>query len=181
MHLRGPPSFSSSPRPVLPAGFCLCAFLFLVWRARTVSSTYSTHAEHLLRDWHEHTESLSCCRDSLLFNPFYQWRKPSDYCHQYPNTLLFLPSFLSLRNKKSLTPIPLQLQSHFSTWNFLKAVSTYNFTFFNFFFFLPHCTGRWDLSSWQGIKPAPSALEAWCLNHWAAREVPIFSFFPLIL
>ena len=24
-----------------------------------------------------------------------------------------------------------------------------------------------------GIKPAPPAVEAWTLNHWTAREVPI--------
>lgn len=24
-----------------------------------------------------------------------------------------------------------------------------------------------------GIKPMPSALEMWCLNHWSIREVPL--------
>ena len=27
-----------------------------------------------------------------------------------------------------------------------------------------------------GIEPAPPAVEAWNLNHWIAREVPIFFF-----
>ena len=30
---------------------------------------------------------------------------------------------------------------------------------------------------WLGIEPAPTALEAWSLNHWTTREVPIFNFF----
>lgn len=47
-----PPAFSSSsPRPVLNARFCLCAFLFLIWRARTVSSAYSTPTRWALIPW----------------------------------------------------------------------------------------------------------------------------------
>ena len=26
-----------------------------------------------------------------------------------------------------------------------------------------------------GIKPMPPVLEAWSLNHWTTREVPVFS------
>ena len=29
----------------------------------------------------------------------------------------------------------------------------------------------WDLSSPTGIQRSPQAVEAWSLNHWAAREV----------
>ena len=31
----------------------------------------------------------------------------------------------------------------------------------------------WDHSSWQRIEPVFPALEAWSLNHWTAREVPL--------
>ena len=29
------------------------------------------------------------------------------------------------------------------------------------------------LVPWSGIEPAPPAVEAWSLNHWTAREVPV--------
>ena len=32
-----------------------------------------------------------------------------------------------------------------------------------------------------GIKPVPPAVEAWSLNHWTTREVPIMKFFFLII
>ena len=33
----------------------------------------------------------------------------------------------------------------------------------------------WDLSSPRpGIEPVPPELEAWSLNHWTTREVPVF-------
>ena len=32
--------------------------------------------------------------------------------------------------------------------------------------------GMQDLSSLQGIRPSPSAVEVQSLNHWTAREVP---------
>ena len=35
----------------------------------------------------------------------------------------------------------------------------------------------WDLNPQPGIEPVPFALEAQSLNHWTAREVPIFSYF----
>ena len=28
---------------------------------------------------------------------------------------------------------------------------------------------------WPGIKPAPPTVEAWHLNHWTTREVPVFA------
>ena len=33
------------------------------------------------------------------------------------------------------------------------------------------------LNSPPGIKPVPTALEAWSLNHWIAMEVPQVCFF----
>ena len=30
----------------------------------------------------------------------------------------------------------------------------------------------WDLVPWPGLKPGPSALGTWSLNHWITREVP---------
>ena len=34
---------------------------------------------------------------------------------------------------------------------------------------------RWDLVHWPGIEPEPPALEAWSLNHWITREVPVIN------
>ena len=28
-----------------------------------------------------------------------------------------------------------------------------------------------------GIKPTPTAVEVWSLNHWTAEEVPLFTYF----
>ena len=41
------------------------------------------------------------------------------------------------------------------------------------FFFLPHRMACRILVPQPGIKPTPPALEAWSLNHWMAREVPV--------
>ena len=38
---------------------------------------------------------------------------------------------------------------------------------------------KWDLVPWPGIEPRPPELGVGSLNHWAAREVPRVSFFPL--
>ena len=32
------------------------------------------------------------------------------------------------------------------------------------------------LAPQPGIKPAPLAVEAWSLNHWTTREVPLLPF-----
>ena len=45
-------------------------------------------------------------------------------------------------------------------------------TFFFFFFLAMPCSGI--LVPRPGIKPTPPALEAWSLNHWTAREAPIY-------
>ena len=40
-------------------------------------------------------------------------------------------------------------------------------------FFWPHHTACGILVPGPGIEPVPPALEAWRLNHWTAREVPV--------
>ena len=49
--------------------------------------------------------------------------------------------------------------------------------------FLAVLRGMWDLSSptRDQIKPMPTAVEAWSLNHWTAREVPSFPFIKMSL
>ena len=53
------------------------------------------------------------------------------------------------------------------------------------FFFLATPCGMWHAGSifvpQPGIVPAPPALVAWSLNHWTAKEVPIYSSFLKIL
>ena len=44
-------------------------------------------------------------------------------------------------------------------------------SFFVFTFWLHRAAGG-ILVPQPGIQPAPPAVEAWSLNHWAAREVP---------
>ena len=36
------------------------------------------------------------------------------------------------------------------------------------------CKACGILVPWPGIDPMPPAVEAWNLNHWTAREVPIY-------
>ena len=43
----------------------------------------------------------------------------------------------------------------------------------------PYCDIWGILILWLGIKPIPSALEAWVLNHWTNREAPTMSFLKL--
>ena len=45
--------------------------------------------------------------------------------------------------------------------------------------FWPNPVACGMLVPWPGIKSVPSALEAWNLNHWITREVPLL--FPLLL
>ena len=47
------------------------------------------------------------------------------------------------------------------------------FVFF-FSFFWPHCTTCGILVPPSGIEHLPPPLEAQSLNHWTAREVPVF-------
>ena len=51
---------------------------------------------------------------------------------------------------------------------------TYFFIFLIFilFYFWPHRTACGILVPRPGIEPVPPAVEARCLNHWTAREVP---------
>ena len=44
--------------------------------------------------------------------------------------------------------------------------------FFFFFFFWSCLLACGILVPWLGIKPVPSALREWSLNHWTTREVP---------
>ena len=46
------------------------------------------------------------------------------------------------------------------------------FFFFFFYFLTTWCSACKTLVPWLGIKPVPSGMEALCLNHWNAREVP---------
>ena len=39
-----------------------------------------------------------------------------------------------------------------------------------FFFFWPLYVAHWIVFTWQGIKPKPSAVKVWSLNHWSARK-----------
>ena len=51
--------------------------------------------------------------------------------------------------------------------------------FLSFFFFLicfGCAVGREILIPQPGIESVPSAVEAWNLNHWTAREVPNLDF-----
>ena len=45
-----------------------------------------------------------------------------------------------------------------------------------FIYFCSFCATCGILASRPGIKPVPSALEAWSLNHWVTREVPLFQY-----
>ena len=42
--------------------------------------------------------------------------------------------------------------------------------------FLPHWEARGILVHWTGIEPMLLVLEAWSLNHWTTREVPVSCF-----
>ena len=55
-------------------------------------------------------------------------------------------------------------------WTHLYSIS---FFFFNF-----GCAKRHEILvvPWPGIKPSPSALAEWSLNHWTIRVVPRFYF-----
>ena len=46
-----------------------------------------------------------------------------------------------------------------------------------FFFFLAHLAARGISVPQPGIKPGPSAVRAWRLNHWTTREFPGTCFF----
>ena len=56
---------------------------------------------------------------------------------------------------------------------FLKYFS-HSHIFSFFFFFLATLRRMWDLNSLQDMKPSLPAVEAGSLNHWTAREVPLY-------
>ena len=45
------------------------------------------------------------------------------------------------------------------------------------YLFRPYYMACGILVPWPGIEPAPLALEAWSLNHWATREFPLYNYF----
>ena len=63
-------------------------------------------------------------------------------------------------------------------WIFSKEqllVSVFSSFLFSFFFFLVH-KACGILVPWPGVESVASAVEAWCPNHWTARQFPIFCF-----
>ena len=52
----------------------------------------------------------------------------------------------------------------------------YVYLLFFFFFFWPYHMACGLLVPQPGIEPVPPAVEAWSLNHWMAREVPVYVF-----
>ena len=48
--------------------------------------------------------------------------------------------------------------------------------FYLFIIFWPRCAACRTLVPWPGIEPVPPSVEAYNLNHWNAREVPIRTF-----
>ena len=43
-------------------------------------------------------------------------------------------------------------------------------------FFWPHSRACGILTPQPGIEPMRPAVEVWSLNHWTAREIPLFTF-----
>ena len=59
-------------------------------------------------------------------------------------------------------------------WYFHITFHCYQSVFFFFFFFYWLHGMAWGIFfSLPGIKPIPPAMEAWILNYWTTREVPI--------
>ena len=48
-----------------------------------------------------------------------------------------------------------------------------------YFFFWSHCTVCGILVPQSGIEPLPPALEAWSLNHWTIRKVPVLELYDM--
>ena len=78
---------------------------------------------------------------------------------------------------------------------FFQLLYAWKHLYFAFIFFLKYRYSPWDLFIYvffffwlchtacgilvhrPGIEPVPLAVEAWCLNHWTTREVPILPSF----
>ena len=67
------------------------------------------------------------------------------------------------------------LQPGRRTWSWWAAILCEGISFF--FFFWPRHAGCGILVPRPGVKLVPSALGAWSLNHWTAREVPLWGHF----
>ena len=65
----------------------------------------------------------------------------------------------------------------------IKTLTGMGFLFpdFFFFFFWPHHAACGILVPQPGIEPVPPAVEAQSLNHWTAREVPLFPDFKVVI
>ena len=87
-----------------------------------------------------------------------------------------------------------QLHLPFIYWITLKQIfmkqisfhSNWGMTDWHIFFFsppliltVPHACRI--LVPWPGIEPMLPAVEAWCVNHQTAREVPVFSYQAVIV
>ena len=57
-------------------------------------------------------------------------------------------------------------------YNLLFHVNSVMLDIFLYCFFWPGRVARGIFIPKPGIEPVPLAVEAWCLNHWATREVP---------
>ena len=57
---------------------------------------------------------------------------------------------------------------------FLKKILTINYYYY--FLLWPRHEACGHLVSWWGVKVLSSALEVWSLNHWTAKEFPVYVF-----
>ena len=93
----------------------------------------------------------------------------SNFCKCIWGNLIALElSFLTWKCESFIFPLHLLVFFFFLKRCLLKVI-------FYLFFWLYHETWR-ILAPWLGIKPMPLAVEAWILNHWTARKVPLFRF-----
>ena len=104
------------------------------------------------------TPSCSCCLPH-----------PSSHVN---SCACFLPDFQTSRYNH----IQIDIYVHqFGNKLVCKIFYFLNFPYSLFIFnFLAIWHGLWDLVPWPGIKPMPPALDVWSLNHWTAREIPLY-------
>ena len=111
------------------------------------------------------------------------------------NTLTFLPPWCDIKRFwkdttvfSSLPKFPFHNYKAFNLDTFIcldyksnifetSHISAFRKIFLKKIYFLASLHGIWDLSSPPGIKPVPSELAVWNLNHWTSREVLQISFF----
>ena len=83
-----------------------------------------------------------------------------------------MSEFLSCTPNKCVPFASLNSKLFFAFFNYSLFLSCFPALLF-FFFFWPCRTACGILVPQPGIKPMPPAVEAWSLNHWTAREVPV--------